>query len=61
MALVIRPAEPAEFAAVADLCVAAYAPFVDADTDGYADVLRDVAGRAAVAEVLVAEEGGELL
>ena len=34
---------------------------MDADTDGYADVLRDVARRAAVAEVLVAEEGGELL
>ena len=61
MPLLIRPAEPAEFGAVADLCVAAYAPFVDADADGYADVLRDVAARAAAAEVLVAEEGGELL
>ena len=38
-----------------------HAPFVDADADGYADVLRDVAARAAAAEVLVAEEGGELL
>jgi SAM-dependent methyltransferase/ribosomal protein S18 acetylase RimI-like enzyme len=59
--LLIRPAEPDEFGAVADLCVAAYATFVDADADGYADVLRDVAARAAAAEVLVAEEGGELL
>jgi len=61
MTLVIRPAEPGEFAAVGDLCVAAYAAFVDADADGYAGVLRDVARRAAAAEVLVAEEDGELL
>jgi GNAT superfamily N-acetyltransferase len=59
--LAIRPADPSEFTAVGRLCVAAYAPFVNADADGYADVLRDVAGRAADAEVLVAEEDGELL
>ena len=40
---------------------AAYAAFVDADAGGYADKLRDVAARAAAAEVLVAEEAGELL
>ena len=34
MKLVIRPAEAADFAAVADLCVAAYAPFLAGD--GYA-------------------------
>ena len=60
MPLAIRHADPAEFAAVADICVAAYAPFVDPG-DGYAGVLRDVAARAAVAEVLVAEDGGMLL
>jgi GNAT superfamily N-acetyltransferase len=58
--LSIRPAQPAEFAALADICVAAYAPFVDPG-DNYAAVLRDVAGRAAGAEVLAAEEDGTLL
>jgi ribosomal protein S18 acetylase RimI-like enzyme len=56
----IRPATPDEFAAVADVCVAAYAPFVDPG-DPYALVLRDVAGRAAGAEVLIAVDAGELL
>jgi GNAT superfamily N-acetyltransferase len=56
----IRPARPAEFAAIGDLCVAAYAPFV-ADGDGYAAVLRDVARRAGAAEVLVATDGAALL
>ncbi len=37
MKLVIRPAEAADFAAVADLCVAAYAPFLAGD--GYGDVV----------------------
>jgi ribosomal protein S18 acetylase RimI-like enzyme len=60
--LEIRPAEPAEFPEVADLCVAAYAPFL-AGNGHYVDVLRDVARRAAEAELLVAVEpgGGEVL
>jgi ribosomal protein S18 acetylase RimI-like enzyme len=49
----IRPAEAPEFPAVADLCVAAYAPFV-ADDHHYVAQLRDVARRATHAELLVA-------
>jgi GNAT superfamily N-acetyltransferase len=60
--LEIRPAEPAEFPEVADLCVAAYAPFLVGDGH-YAAVLRDVARRAAEADLLVAVEStdGEVL
>ncbi|MFG2064401.1 GNAT family N-acetyltransferase [Micromonospora sp. NPDC048871] len=60
----IRTAEPAEFPAVARLTVAAY----EADGQlkgetGYAEVLADVAGRAAHGEVLVAVDPatGQLL
>jgi ribosomal protein S18 acetylase RimI-like enzyme len=56
----IRPATSAEFPALADLCVAAYAPFLDGDAE-YLAVLRDAAGRAAAAELLVAAEGDALL
>jgi ribosomal protein S18 acetylase RimI-like enzyme len=61
VALEIRPASPADFAAVADLCVAAYTPFLAADH--YVDVLRDVGRRAAYARLLVAAEpeGGGVL
>jgi GNAT superfamily N-acetyltransferase len=51
----IRPALPEEFDVVADVCVAAYAPFVAGDHH-YVAVLRDVAARAAAAEVLVAAD-----
>jgi ribosomal protein S18 acetylase RimI-like enzyme len=54
MPLVIRPAEAAEFDAVADLCVAAYEPFLEGDD--YVDLLRDVKRRAVEAELLVAAE-----
>ena len=54
----IRPAEPAELPDVGELCVAAYAPFLDGDGD-YVAVLRDVARRAAEAELLVAVAPGE--
>lgn len=53
MTVEIRPAAPAEFPAVGDLCVAAYRPFV-AGAGSYVEVLRDVARRASAAEVLVA-------
>ena len=59
MPLEIRPAAPAELPAVAELCVAAYAPFVAGD-DQYVGVLRDVARRAAAAELLVADDGGRV-
>ncbi|GAB3858782.1 GNAT family N-acetyltransferase [Micromonospora andamanensis] len=62
--LLIRPAEPADFAVVARLTVAAY----EADGQlkgetGYADVLADVAARAEHGEVLVAVDraSGQLL
>jgi ribosomal protein S18 acetylase RimI-like enzyme len=57
MLLEIRPADPAELSVVADLCVAAYAPFVAGDGE-YVSVLRDAARRAAAAELLVAVEPG---
>jgi len=58
----IRPAAPAEFAAVGDVCVAAYASFSGSSSMGYVDQLRDVARRAAAAEVLVAADpGGRVL
>jgi ribosomal protein S18 acetylase RimI-like enzyme len=60
--LEIRPAADAELPVVADLCVAAYAPFLTGDGH-YVAVLRDVARRASEAELLVAVEpdGGEVL
>jgi ribosomal protein S18 acetylase RimI-like enzyme len=54
----IRPCTPAEFPVVADLCVAAYAPFL-ADDHQYLAELRDVARRASEAELLVAAEHGD--
>jgi ribosomal protein S18 acetylase RimI-like enzyme len=54
--LEVRRATPAEYAAVGDLCIAAYEPFL-ARTGDYADVLHDAAARAAAAELLVAVDG----
>jgi len=51
----IRTARPDEYAALGDLTVAAYlAVDPHGDLGHYADELRDVAGRAAASEVLVA-------
>ena len=55
MPLEIRFAAPAEFPAVAELCVAAYLPFVAGDHH-YLAVLRDVARRASEAQLLVAAD-----
>lgn len=60
MPLEIRPALSPEFPVVADLCVAAYAPFLAGDHH-YVEVLRDVGVRAADAELLVAADGDRLL
>ena len=60
----IRNAEPAEYGRVGELTIAAYGALpVDHLWGGYADEIRDVAGRAAVADVLVAvdEEDGAVL
>jgi GNAT superfamily N-acetyltransferase len=56
----VRRAREAEHALLGELCVAAYARD-GLGPSGYAAVLRDVDARAACAEVLVAEAGGELL
>jgi ribosomal protein S18 acetylase RimI-like enzyme len=56
----IRQAAAEEFPALADLCVAAYAPFVAGD-HVYIAELRDVARRAADAELLVAADDGRVL
>src|SRR5690348_9036056 len=56
----IRRAAPEEFPAIGDLCVAAYEPFVRA-AGSYVTTLRDVASRAAAAEVLVAADDGRVL
>ncbi len=55
----IRPVRPEEHQALGDLTVAAYVAIDPAvvDDDDYAGELRDVAGRAADAEVLVAVDG----
>jgi ribosomal protein S18 acetylase RimI-like enzyme len=58
--LEIRAATEPEFAAIGDLCVAAYEPFLSQAGD-YVDTLRDAATRAATAELLVAVDGEQLL
>jgi len=58
--LEIRPARAAEFAAVADVCEAAYGPYLEAASP-YRAVLRDVARRAEHAELLVAADDGRVL
>ena len=54
----IRPARAAEHELVGELCVAAYRA-AGVGVGSYEATLRDVAGRAAGAEVLVAQDGGE--
>jgi ribosomal protein S18 acetylase RimI-like enzyme len=56
----IRAATASELAAVGDLCVTAYAPFLH-DDHHYVATLRDAAARAAAAELLVATDGATLL
>ena len=53
-------AKPRSFPLLADLCVAAYAPFVGGDHI-YVAELRDVARRAADAKLLVAAAGDRVL
>lgn len=55
----VRLATPQEYAAVGDLTVAAYAPFLDGPDDPYQERLRDVADRAASAHVWVAVGGND--
>ncbi|MEU9080825.1 GNAT family N-acetyltransferase [Streptomyces sp. NPDC048357] len=64
MDMVIRTALPAEYAELGEITAQAYLAdgHLDAnENDAYLNVLRDVAGRAALAEVLVAERDGRIL
>lgn len=56
----VRTARPEEYAAIGELTAATYLAEGYAD-EGYAAVLRDVAGRAGSATVLVARQGGRLV
>jgi ribosomal protein S18 acetylase RimI-like enzyme len=57
----IRVARPEEYDRVGAITVAAYASFLLGPTDPYVARLRDVAGRAAVADLWVAVEGDTVL
>jgi GNAT superfamily N-acetyltransferase len=53
--IVVREAVPAEYDAIGELTVAAYASYIGASDDGgYATELRDVAGRARACPIYVA-------
>ena len=55
MTVVVREAVPAEYAAIGELTVAAYAIYLGAvDDGGYAAELRDVAGRSRACPIYVA-------
>ena len=55
--LLVRIARPDEFALIGNLIVAAYRS-VGSDHPGYEPTLRDVAGRASISDVLVADVAG---
>ncbi|MFB7464424.1 GNAT family N-acetyltransferase [Streptomyces sp. NPDC056224] len=64
MGITIRPVRPADYAELGEVTARAYLADGHLDfgeDDAYLLVLRDVAGRAADAEVLVAERDGRLL
>ncbi|WP_019633240.1 GNAT family N-acetyltransferase [Actinomadura atramentaria] len=58
----VRPARPDEYARIGELTEAVYVGggLIDPGDD-YVETLRDAAGRAAAAELLVAEAGGALV
>lgn len=60
MEIVIREAEPGDFKTIGDVAVAAYRT-IDPDLGGYEARLRDVAGRAGQATVLVAIADGRVI
>lgn len=61
MPLEVRVAAPAEYAAIGELCVAAYTAIDQLEHEDYAATLRDAAGRAAAACLLVAVADGVVL
>lgn len=61
-AIIVRPANPDEYPAIAELTVDAYRTDGQLDENRYAETLADVAGRAEVGEVLVAvDESGTVV
>ncbi|MFJ1568348.1 GNAT family N-acetyltransferase [Streptomyces erythrochromogenes] len=64
MDMVIRTVVPADYETLGEITAQAYLADGHLDfneDDAYLNVLRDVAGRAALAEVLVAERDGQVL
>ena len=62
MDLLIREIRPDEYAALGEITVAAYLTVGEDGHDGYLDVVRDVARRAASCPVLVAvDDDGRIL
>jgi ribosomal protein S18 acetylase RimI-like enzyme len=59
--VLIRPIRPEEYDAAGELIVAAYRTLGDAGDEFYEQQLRDVAGRVASCEVLVAEMAGRIV
>jgi len=58
MAVVVREALPAEYDAIGELTVAAYAIYIGRAGGGYAAELRDVAGRSEACPIYVALDAG---
>lgn len=64
MDIVIRPVAPGEYEALGEITAQAYLQdglLTFGESDWYLDKLKDVAKRAAEADVLVATQGGQLL
>lgn len=59
--VLIRPIRPEEYGAAGELIVEAYRTLGDAGDEFYEQQLRDVAGRVARNEVLVAEMAGQIV
>ena len=63
LSIVVRPAVPADYSAIARLTVTAYKADgqIQGTAVGYAETLADVAGRAAAGDLLVAVDGADVL
>jgi ribosomal protein S18 acetylase RimI-like enzyme len=60
-AIVVREARPDEYEGVGHLVVGAYRTLEDVGDEFYESQLRDIAGRSADSDVLVAELGGRIV
>src|SRR5262245_52908298 len=59
--LIIRAVRPSEYETAGELTVEAYRTLVDAGDADYERELRDIAGRRASSEILVAEVDGRIV